>query len=103
VDTSVNGNVARRLWKERLQETHLTGITTFSDSPSSSGEELLLSELDTIDLHHGTHSANPAYTVLEVLGTSLNERIKAKLSRYGFDEFHPDSTGFRAVRPAPSD
>ena len=62
-----------------------------------------MSELDTIDLHHGPHSANPPYTVLEVFGTTLNDRIKAELSQYGFDKFDATSVGFSAVRPMPSD
>jgi hypothetical protein len=103
VDTPPNRAVAQRLWKEHHQEGHLTGITTFNDYKSSSAEDLLVSELDTIDLHHGSHSASPPYTILEVLGTPLNDRIKVELSQYGFDEFHSNSTGFYAVRPVPSD
>jgi hypothetical protein len=87
VNTPLNRVVAQRLWKERNQKGHLTGITTFNDSKSSSAEDLLVSELDKIDLHHGSHSANPPYTILEVLGAPVSGRIKAELSQYGFDEF----------------
>jgi len=38
-----------------------------------------------------------------VLGVPLSDRIKAELAQYGFDEFHPNTAGFRALRPAPSD
>jgi hypothetical protein len=103
VDTPLNRAVAQRLWKERHQEDYLTGITTFNDLESSSAEDLLVRELDTIDLHHGAESADPPYTVLEVLGTPLTDRIKSELSQYGFDEFHPNSAGFYAVRPVPQD
>jgi hypothetical protein len=103
LDTPINRDVAQRLWKDRPQESHLTGITTFEDSGYSSGEDLLVPKLDTIDLHHGSHSANPPYTVLEVLGTPLNDRIKAELSQYGFDEFHSNSVGFCAIRPVRPD
>jgi hypothetical protein len=102
VNTPLNRVVARRLWKERNPKGHLTGITGFNDSKSSSAEDLLVSELDKIDLHHGSHSANPPYTMLEVLGAPLSDRIKAELSQYGFDEFHPGAAGFRAIRPRPS-
>ena len=40
---------------------------------SLSPEDILVSELDTIDLHHDS------YTILEVLGVPLSERIKAVL------------------------
>jgi hypothetical protein len=101
VGTPFNRAVAQRLWKERPQENHLTGITSFNDVESSFPEDLLLSELDTIDLHHGSHSADPPYTILEVFGTPLNDRINAELSQYGFKEFHTDAAGFCAVRPVP--
>jgi hypothetical protein len=101
VNTPPNRAVAQRLWKERNRRDHLTGITTFNDLESSSPEDLLVSELDTIDLHHGSHSANPPYTILEVLGAPLSDRIKAELSQYGFDEFQPNAEGFSAVRPVP--
>ena len=101
VDTPVNRAVANRLRDERQEENHVTGITTFKDFDRSSAEDILLSELNTIDLHHGSHSANPPYTILEVFGTPLNSRIKAELSQYGFDEFQPKSAGFCALRPLP--
>jgi hypothetical protein len=69
------------------RESHLTGITTFKAQDSSPAEDLLLNEMETIDLHHGLYSADPPYTVLEVIGTSLSDRIKSQLSEYGFDEF----------------
>jgi len=103
VETPVNRDVAQRLWKERPQEGHLTGITTFKASESSSAEDLLLNEMNTIDLHHGSYSSDPPYTVLEVLGTPLSDRIRGELSEYGFVEFRPNVEGFLAIRPLPSD
>jgi hypothetical protein len=102
ISSPANRAVAERLLKNYHHENHLTGITTFKDSESASTEDLLVSELDTIELHHGFHSANPPYTVLEIFGTPLSERIKAELSRYGFNEFRPQSEGFNAGRPIPS-
>jgi hypothetical protein len=102
VDTACNKTVARRLWKERPDEGHLTGITTFNDMESSSPEQLLIAELDTIDLHHGAYSADPPYGVLEVFGTRLTEHAKHALRAYGFAEFHEESTGFTAFRSEPA-
>ena len=62
---------------------------------------MLIDELDTIDLHRGVYSADPAFTVIEIIGTPLSEGIKIALSEYGFDEFKETTEGFRAVRPLP--
>jgi hypothetical protein len=101
VDTPPNKAVAQRLWKERPQESHLTGITTFNDYKFSSPEDILLAELETIDLHHGSYSANPPYTILEVVGAPLSAKTKNEMSAYGFNEFQVNSTGFTARRPEP--
>ena len=102
VDTPTNKAVAKRLWTERPQENHSTGITTFDTDESSSPEDVLLDELDTIDLRHGAYSADPPYTVLEVIGAPLSATIETAMSAYGFNEFETNSTGFTAKRPAPS-
>jgi hypothetical protein len=65
----------------------LEGITTFKFSDGSSPEDVPVNELNTIDLHHGTDSANPPYTVLDVIGTAITPRIKTALAQLGFDEF----------------
>ena len=98
VDSCYNMPVVRRLWKSRAAESHLTGITSFVDSESSTPEELLLNEIDMIDLHHGIHSADPPYTALEVIGVDLTPRIKDELATYGFDEFQNSLVGFVARR-----
>jgi nitroreductase len=101
VDTPINKPVAQRLWKERTHENHLTGITTFKDWDSSTPEDLFISELDMVDLHHGSNSSDLPYTILQVVGTALSERIRAALSTYGFTEFQPSSEGFVATREKP--
>jgi hypothetical protein len=99
VDTPTNKPVVERFWKERPDEDHLTGITTFKDAASLSAEDKLLSLLDTIELHHGVYSADPPYTVLEVFGSQLTDNAKNVLSEYGFDKFQITSTGFASSRP----
>jgi hypothetical protein len=101
VDTPANKPVAQRLWKERPDENHLTGITTFDDQKSSSPESMLIAEIDMIDLHHGSHSADPPYTAIEVIGTPLTPKVQNELSEYGFKEFHANSGGFTARRTEP--
>jgi hypothetical protein len=103
VDTPINKPVAQRLWREQPQNDSLTGITTFDFSNSASPEDIVASMLGAIDLHHGHYSADPPYTVIEVFGARLTDKLKAELSEYGFSEFEPGSTGFRAIRPLPAD
>jgi hypothetical protein len=97
VDTPTNRSAAQKVWAERPDASHLEGVTTFK-SEASSPEDVLIRELDTIDLHHGVYSADPQYTILEVVGASVTERVKTELAQYGFDEFCATATGFRAIR-----
>jgi len=101
VDTPANRAAAEKLWAERHDESHLTGITTFTTNADISAEDLLIDEFDTIDLHHGSYSADPPYTIVNVIGVQLSETIKTELSEYGFNEFQPMRAGFKAVRPLP--
>src|SRR5450755_2439567 len=78
VDTPFNKPAAQRFWSDHPNGDHLTGVTTFSDH--SSPEEMLLGKLDTIELHHGSHSANPPFTVIEVFGAQLSSKAKEALS-----------------------
>ena len=103
VDTTTNKTVVERLWKAGRQGGRQTGITTFKDMESCSTEDLLLSELDMIELHHGSYSSDRSYANIEVIGTPLTARIEEALSSYGFSEFCPNSTGFRATRLRGSD
>jgi hypothetical protein len=103
VDTPNNRAAAQKIWSVDPNRSHLDGVTTFKTGGDFSREDTLSNELDTIDLHHGTYSANPPYTVLEVIGAVMSERLKTELSAFGFDEFEATAEGFCAVRPLPSD
>jgi hypothetical protein len=98
VDTPANQTFVQRFWNEHPDESHLTGVTTFDDLPSLSPEDMLLGQMDAIELHHGSHSADPPYTVIEVFGTQLTANAKNVLSEYGFAEFHFTQAGFLATR-----
>lgn len=102
VDSPSNGPVAQEIWAARPGCTHLDGVTTFKTAEDCSPEDTLINELDTIDLHHGVYSADRPYTVLEVIGCNMTERIKGELSDFGFNEFRVTPEGFRAERPLPS-
>jgi hypothetical protein len=103
VDTATNRAAAQRIWPGDPNRSHLSGITTFQTADASSPETALIEELDTIELHHGTYSAHPPFTVLEIIGTSISERTKAALSQFKFDQFQETAEGFRAVRQLPPD
>jgi hypothetical protein len=102
VHSLTNKLVVQRLWNERPDESHLTGITVFKGMEASNPEEMLIAELDAIDLHHGPHSADPPYTLIEVLGTALTDNAKNALAQYGFDNFQENSGGFIATRREPT-
>ena len=98
IDSPENTPVAHRLWKERSTTSHLAGITTFRPGPSFSAEDELVSQLATVDLHHGEYSASPPYSVLEVIGCSPSERIQTALGEFGFTVQSSTPDGFVAVR-----
>lgn len=103
VDTPANRVVAEEIWHAEPNRSHLQGITTFRFPEDGSPEDILVNEFDTIDLHHGKYSANPPYTVLDVVGTTITPRLRTELGQFGFDEFQETPHGFRAVRPMPTD
>jgi hypothetical protein len=87
IDTPANRTVAQQIWATDPNRSHLEGVTTFKFSEGSSPEDIIINELDTIDLHHGPYSANPPYTVLDVIGTAVTPRLKAEFAEFGFNEF----------------
>jgi len=98
VDTPANRAAAENAWAQHSGTNHLTGVTTFKVGEYQSAEETFLGEFGSIDLHHGSYSAQPPYTVVNVIGVQLSHAIKSALSEYGFNEFHATGAGFRAVR-----
>jgi hypothetical protein len=99
VDTPANRDAVKTVWATNPAENHLTGVTIFKSD--AIGEDVLIEQLNTIDLHHGHYSANPPYTQIEVMGVRFSERLRAELSDFGFDDFAETADGFRASRPLP--
>jgi hypothetical protein len=102
LDSPTNRAAAEIFWSQFPSRDHLDGVTIFKASAENSLEEVLIDELQTIDMHHGVHSADPPYTVLQIIGTVLTARIEAALSEYGFNSFRPTPEGFQAIRPSTS-
>lgn len=88
----------RRLRREDDVKGLRRDVTTFKYSESESNEELLISRLATIDLHHGPDSSSLPFTTLDVIGLPLTHRIRAELGEYYFSEFRNTLEGFSATR-----
>jgi hypothetical protein len=98
VDSPANRAEVEKVWREYPEPSHLRGITLFTSVEGLSEERSLLGQLDTVDLHHGEYSADPPYSVLEVVGVMLTDAIQTALEQLGFTEIHPTESGFRAVQ-----
>jgi hypothetical protein len=45
-------------------------------------------------LHDGSYSANPPYTLIEVIGTPITSRIKNEFGQFVFNDFRETPNGF---------
>lgn len=98
VGSQDNQAVIQALWAERKMTDHHGGITSFKFDGEGSPEDWLISELSTIDLHHGEFSHDPPYSVLNVIGIKCSDRIKNALNEFGFNQYEPTPEGFIATR-----
>jgi hypothetical protein len=73
-------------------------VTTFKAADDDSGSETCLKMLETIDLHHGVDSADPPYSVLEIVGARLSRSVQRAIEALGFSRFESTDNGFRALR-----
>ena len=78
----MNGLVSEVVARERDPDDYDTGYTTFKVDPQGHPEDWLVSELETIDLHHGEMSHDPPYSVLNVIGVSWSLRIQEALGKF---------------------
>ena len=93
-----NAPVVRALWVDAPDRNHLTGITGFRHDPRLTPEEHLLGELDVIELHHGSCSAEHPWATLEVIGAQPTLPIREALLTLGFSTVEQTSSGFVASR-----
>jgi hypothetical protein len=98
VDTETNRPVIERLRKERCASSNLEGITSFKCGPQVSLEICFTDELPAVDLHHGEFSHNPPYSILNVIGVGLSDKIRTALEEYGFTGYEPAVEGFLTWR-----
>lgn len=86
----------------RRSPTVIIWMEVFKAEGDRPPAQILIDQIDTIDMHHGVYYADPAYTVVRVIGTELVPEIRAVLGRFGFDSFMAIESGFEAVRPLPN-
>lgn len=98
IESELNSPVVERLRQERTEESHLQGITTFKIKPNSTSEEQAICMLEQVDLHHGEFSADPPYSILEVIGCIVTEEMRQELQEYGFGISEITGAGFIATR-----
>lgn len=103
VDSTVNNEIIQKIWAESPNQEHPAGVTSFKASNGRAPEQMLFDWMDTIDLHHGSYSANPPYTILRVIGSKLTPEIRQFLGEFGFDSFTSADSGFHATRPLPAE
>ena len=89
------------LWTEFPDRDHLEGITLFRTEAQSTPQQVLIEEINTIDELHGVYSADPPYTVIQVIGCDLDSAVEQSLAGFGFDSFNLTPDGFEARRPLP--
>lgn len=95
VDSAANHPVIVSLW-QNLKTGVANGITSFQCDSNATPEDWLISELGTIDLHHGEYSHNPPWSVLNVVGVPWSDRIARELAECGFTHHTDTELGFEA-------
>ena len=92
IGTSVKNRTAVELVRAQHPDYDITSINAGADY---SGEDLLLSQLEVVDLHH--HS----WRAIEVYGTPLTPLLTMAFEEFGVTEFQDTTDGFVAKRPEP--
>jgi hypothetical protein len=95
-DTEVNRPAYKMVETERNPESYLVGLTCFKVDAKNSPEDWLISEIATIDLHHGEMSHAPPWSIINVIGAKWSNRIRDELAKFGFDKHEDTADGFKA-------
>jgi len=98
VDSEINGLAYNSVGKERQPKSHLEGLSSFKVDKDGSPEDWLVSEIQTIDLHHGEMSHDPPWSMINVIGVKWSQRIQEELERFGFNRHENTTEGFTAWR-----
>jgi hypothetical protein len=97
-DTEVNRAAYEAVCGERKPESYLVGLSSFKIDLTAGPEDWLISELGTIELHHGEYSHEPPWSRINVIGTKWTERIQQELECFGFAAHSDTREGFEATK-----
>lgn len=97
-DSPENRSIAHRVWRKTSSKEPQSGVTVFKVTRERTPEEMCIGTLENVDLHHGEHSHDPPFSVLEVYGTPMTENIRAAAEEFGFCDFEEHENGFVAFR-----
>jgi hypothetical protein len=103
VATPENVVVAEQIWSapNSADLNMQGGVTTFIQH-GADRESWCDAILDSVDEHHNNYSRDPGYSILEVYGTPLTERLRAVFVEFGFSIFTPTDYGFCAYKLQPT-
>jgi hypothetical protein len=104
VATPTNVAVAEQIWSGSPKPLGLNkegGVTTFFQY-GADRESWCDAILDSADEHHNSHSCNHGYSVIEVYGVSLTDRLRTVFVEFGFSIFMAADYGFFARKPQPT-
>ena len=99
MDTPDNRAAAEIFWHQNGQAQSIErGVTIFSANLTDPPDQIVASELGTIDLHHGGYRHVPPYSVLHVYGARPTPVLSEALAVYDFVHIVPTAEGFDARR-----
>ena len=93
-DSENNLPFVKQVWSQDKKYSIESGVTKFDVSDNDSAEDIFVNILDDVDLHHGEFSHEPPWSIIEVYGVSVTQRIKSELSRYEEGRFEILEDGF---------
>lgn len=103
VATPANVAVAEQIWRASNSPglNMEGGVTTFTQY-GVDRESWCDAILDSVDEHHNSYSGDPGYSILEVYGIALTNRLQSVLAELGFSVFTSMDYGFcaRKLQPA---
>jgi len=96
VTSETNRPVVEALWARHKANPSDCSVTIFNRNAKHSSEDILLTELGTIDLHH------PSWSVMEVYGVARTPLLTKTLQEFGVTDYEDWADGFVASRSEPT-
>jgi hypothetical protein len=95
-----NRAAAAAIWGARSGTAYdiESGVTVFVCSEVEPPDTVLLGVLDTVDEHHGQHSHDPPWSVIEVFGCPPTPKVLDALAHFGALVEEEGPAGFVARR-----